>query len=375
MRFVYSAIYIMKLVTVIGARPQFIKAAMVSRATRRFSEGASSGQLQEILVHTGQHYDDTMSKIFFEEMAIPVPRYNLEVGSDTHARQTANILMRLEKVLVNERPDMVLLYGDTNSTIAGSLAASKLNIPVAHVEAGLRSYNREMPEEINRILTDRVSSLLFCPTSTSVSILQQEGITEGVHLTGDVMFDASLYYASLAETRSDILTRLQISQQQYYLATVHRPANADVADHMRCILRALSQLPYPVVFPVHPRTRKMADAIFQEGTVAHDPSQLLCIDPVGYFDMLILEKYARLILTDSGGVQKEAYFFRVPCVTLRSETEWVETVELGWNQLCRIEECAIIEKAQNAAVGEWEPVFGDGTASDKIVDILQNFHQ
>lgn len=346
---------------------------MVSRAITRSAENASSSRLQEILVHTGQHYDDAMSKIFFEEMGIPSPHYNLEVGSGSHAIQTGNMLIRLEQVLLDERPDLVLLYGDTNSTVAGSLAASKLQIPVGHVEAGLRSYNRTMPEEINRILTDRISTLLFCPTQTSVDILHQEGITQGIYLTGDVMFDASLYYVSLAEARSDILARFELSRKQYYLATVHRPANADVADHMRCILRAFAQLPSPVVFPIHPRTRQMVETILQEGTITCDPSKLLCIEPVGYFDMLILEKYAQLILTDSGGVQKEAYFFRVPCVTLRSETEWVETIELGWNQLCQIKEQDIVEKARSATVGEWKPVFGDGTASGKIVDILQNF--
>lgn len=364
----------MKIVTVIGARPQFVKAAMVSRAIRSLNASRKKSLLTETIVHTGQHYDDVMSKIFFEEMGIPIPTYNLEVGSGSHAVQIGNILIRLEQALIDERPDVVLVYGDTNSTIAASLAVSKLSIPLGHVEAGLRSYNREMPEEINRILTDRVSTFLFCPTQTSESILRQEGITQGVYLTGDVMLDASLYYVAVAETRSNVLSRLNLLPKQYYLVTVHRPGNADVMENMMCILRAFSKLCLPVVFPVHPRTKKMIDSILTHKThklVEYDASQLLLIDPVGYLDMLVLEKHARTIITDSGGIQKEAYFFRVPCVTLRQETEWVETVELGWNSLCNIVEEEIVEKSYRARKGEWLPIFGDGTASSKIVDIIR----
>ncbi len=364
----------MKIVTVIGARPQFVKAAMVSRAIQSFNARKEKSLLTEVIVHTGQHYDDAMSKIFFEEMGIPVPTYDLEVGSGSHAVQTGNILIKLEQVLLSECPDMVLVYGDTNSTVATALAAPKLGIPLGHVEAGLRSYNRGMPEEINRILTDRVSTLLFCPTQTSEDILRQEGMTEGVYLTGDVMLDASLYYVAIAETRSNVLERFQLLPEQYYLATIHRPANADVRENMECILRAFSQLRWPVVFPVHPRTKKMIDAILTQGVIGYDPSQLLLVDPIGYLDMLLLEKHARTIITDSGGVQKEAYFLRVPCVTLRPETEWVETIELGWNSLCKIVEEEIIEKISAARAGEWVPVFGDGTASSKIVDILLHYH-
>jgi UDP-N-acetylglucosamine 2-epimerase len=363
----------MNIVTVIGARPQFVKAAMVSRAIRALNATKKTPCLTEVIVHTGQHYDDTMSRIFFEELEIPIPGYNLEVGSGSHAVQTGNILMRLEHVLLAECPDVVLVYGDTNSTVAASLAVSKLGIPLGHVEAGLRSYNRSMPEEINRILTDRVSTLLFCPTQTSVSILRQEGITQGVCLTGDVMLDASLYYVAVAETRSNILSRLNLLPKQYYLATIHRPTNADVMENMQCILRAFSRLRLPVVFPVHPRTKKIIDFILVQEVVDYNTSQLLLIAPVGYLDMLVLEKHARTIITDSGGVQKEAYFFHVPCVTLRQETEWVETVELGWNSLCNIVEEEIVEKVHSAHAGEWLPVFGGGTASSKIVDILQNY--
>lgn len=363
----------MKIITVIGARPQFVKAAMVSRAIQALNTSRNKVVLTEIIVHTGQHYDETMSKVFFEEMGIPVPTYDLEVGSGSHAVQTGNILMRLEQVLLDERPDFVLVYGDTNSTVATALAVSKLGIPLGHVESGLRSYNRKMPEEINRILTDRVSALLFCPTQTSVAILNQEGITQGVYLTGDVMLDASLYYATVAETRSDILARFNLRSKQYYLATVHRPANADVMENMRCILRAFSHLQLPVVFPVHPRTKKMINSILAQGLIGYDASQLLLIDPVGYLDMLLLEKHARTIITDSGGVQKEAYFLHVPCVTLRPETEWVETIELGWNSLCKIVEEEILEKINRARAGEWVPVFGDGAASSKIVNILHEY--
>ena len=360
----------MNIVSVVGARPQFIKAAMVSRAIEAYNASRKTSLLTEILVHTGQHYDETMSRIFFEEMGIPAPTYNLEVGSGSHAVQTGEILMKLEAVLLAERPDLLLVYGDTNSTIAAALAAAKLGIPIGHVEAGLRSYNRAMPEEINRILTDHLAMFLFCPTPTSVAMLRQEGITQGVHLIGDVMFDASWHYAAMAEARSDVLARYHLLPQQYYLATVHRPANADVMEHMQCILRAFSQLQLPVIFPVHPRTKKIVNTILA-AQVNNNRSQLLLIEPVGYLDMLVLEKHARAIITDSGGVQKEAYFFRVPCVTLRQETEWVETITSGWNRLCAIVEDEIVTKVHQAQTGEWTPVFGDGTASSQLVNILQ----
>lgn len=360
-----------KIITVIGARPQFVKAALVSHAIQSQNVRTTTTQITEILVHTGQHYDAAMSQVFFEEMGIPAPAYNLEVGSGSHAVQTGQIMIRLEQILVEQRPEIVLVYGDTNSTIAAALAAPKLGIPLGHVEAGLRSYNRTMPEEINRITTDRVSTLLFCPTRTSMDLLRQEGITQGVHLTGDVMLDAALHFARVAEQRSNPLERFHLSPKAYYLATVHRPVNADNPEHMACILRAFSHLPMPVVFPVHPRTRKMIDTLCAQGNLTYDSAQLRFIEPVGYLEMLLLEKYARTIITDSGGVQKEAYFFRVPCVTLRDETEWVETVQLGWNVLCAIQEQDILEKIRHAREGTWLPVFGDGTASAKIVELVQ----
>jgi UDP-GlcNAc3NAcA epimerase len=350
----------MKVVTVVGARPQFIKAAPVSRALRKAAH--------EVLVHTGQHYDREMSAVFFEELGIPGPDHNLGVGSGSHGWQTGQMLIRLEETLQAEQPDWVLVYGDTNSTLAGALAAVKLHIPVAHVEAGLRSYNRRMPEEHNRVLTDHAADLFFCPTQTAVDNLAQEGLTQGVHLVGDVMYDAVLYNAALAERRSGVLARLALSPGEYTLATVHRPHNADDPGRLQAILAALEELAAggPVIVPVHPRTRKAMDALgYRPGT------GLRIIDPVGYLDMISLEKHARLIVTDSGGVQKEAYFFAVPCLTLREETEWVETVAAGWNRLVGADRAAIVQAARELQpVGSPPPLFGDGHAADKIAALL-----
>jgi UDP-N-acetylglucosamine 2-epimerase len=351
----------MKILTVVGARPQFIKAAPVSRALRR--------RTQEVLVHTGQHYDREMSELFFQELSIPEPEYNLGVGSGPHGQQTGQMLIRIEEVLLAERPDWVLVYGDTNSTLAGALAAVKLQMPVAHVEAGLRSFNRTMPEEHNRVLTDHVADLLFCPTLNAVGNLAREGITQGVHLVGDVMYDAVLHNAALAEERSDLLARLGLEPGKYALATVHRPGNTDDPDRLRSILAALADLEMPVLFPVHPRTRQCM-ARFDLGPESKSGS-LTFIDPVGYLDMLALEKHARLIVTDSGGVQKEAYFFAVPCLTLREETEWVETVEAGWNRLVGADPVAIVQAAYDSRpTGSPLPVFGDGHAAERIAAAL-----
>lgn len=311
----------MKVVTVLGARPQFIKAAPVCSAL------AKAGH-QEILVHTGQHYDRQMSDVFFEELGIPEPAVNLGVGSGTHGRQTAQMLAGIEDVLLEQRPDWMLVYGDTNSTLAGALAACKLEIPIAHVEAGLRSFNRSMPEEHNRVLVDHCADVLFCPTPTAVSHLATEGITRGVHLVGDTMFDAVLQFGERAEQRSSLLTGLSLDNQDFVLATVHRPYNTDDASRLTNLLRAFVALPYPVVFPVHPRTRaRIADV--QQAVPGIEGLRM--IEPVSYLEMLLLEKRARFVLTDSGGVQKEAFFFGVPCLTLRPETEWVETVQAGMN--------------------------------------------
>ncbi|MDZ7271573.1 MAG: UDP-N-acetylglucosamine 2-epimerase (non-hydrolyzing) [candidate division KSB1 bacterium] len=356
----------MKVISIVGARPQFIKAALLCKLLRE--------RHQEVLVHTGQHYDENMSDVFFREMDIPEPEYNLEVGSGPHGQQTAEMLVGIERVLVAEKPDLVLIYGDTNSTLAGALAAVKLCIPVAHVEAGLRSFNRTMPEEINRVLADRASDLLFCPTVTAVENLRREGITRGVHLVGDVMYDAALYFGQLAEERSTILNRLGLQGRAYLLATVHRPHSTDDAAHLKGILTAFGSASEPIVFPVHPRTRRFVKEHGLEPLLTA-ARNLLAIDPVSYLDMLQLEKHARAILTDSGGVQKEAYFFGVPCITMRTETEWVETVADGWNCLVGTDAKAIAEAIRSfAPKGPRNNHYGDGTACEKIVAIVEQFH-
>lgn len=310
----------MKVVTIVGARPQFIKAAVLSRELRKDHE--------EILVHTGQHYDDNMSGVFFKELEIPEPNYNLGIGSGSHGKQTGEMLSGIEDILLKESPDWVLVYGDTNSTLAGALAASKLQLRIAHVEAGLRSFNRNMPEEINRVLTDHLSSLLFCPTETAVNNLCNEGIRQGVHQVGDVMYDALLWALGKAELNSGILQQMGLNPGSYLLATVHRAENTDNLDRLRGILKAFNKLEDSLIWPVHPRTRKILDDIhWMPG------KSVRLIDPVSYVDMVHLEKNARVILTDSGGMQKEAYWMGVPCVTLRDETEWVETVISKWNIL------------------------------------------
>jgi len=351
----------LKVVSIVGARPQFIKAAPVSRALQPM--------VREVLVHTGQHYDREMSELFFEELSIPEPEYNLGVGSGPHGWQTGQMLIRIEEVLLAERPDWVLVYGDTNSTLAGALAAVKLQLPVAHVEAGLRSFNRTMPEEHNRVLTDHVADLLFCPTQTAVDNLLREGITQGVHLVGDVMYDAVIHNAALAEARSDLLARLGLKPGSYALATVHRPVNTDDPLRLQSILEALAEIEMSVLFPVHPRTRQCMDRL--DLSFVSKMESLNFIDPVGYLDMLLLEKHARLILTDSGGVQKEAYFFSVPCLTLREETEWVETVEAGWNRLVGADPVAIAQGAREfRPTGSPPPLFGDGHAAERIAVVL-----
>jgi UDP-N-acetylglucosamine 2-epimerase len=356
----------MNILTVVGARPQFIKAAPVSAALE-------AAGVRELLVHTGQHYDHNMSQIFFDELGIPEPDLNLGVGSGSHGRQTGEMLMRLEEVMMAQRPDWVLVYGDTNSTIAAALAAVKLHIPVAHVEAGLRSFNRRMPEEHNRVLTDHCSELLLCPTQTAVDNLANEGIRRGVALVGDVMYDAVLRFAARAQTNSDILARLQLKPKGYLLATVHRPANTDDPNRLRAILNAFSQMDEPVIFPVHPRTRrKIRDYGWDETQFAG--GNLRMIEPVGYLDMLMLEKHARLILTDSGGIQKEAYFFAVPCITLRDETEWVETLDTGWNVLAGANADQILHYVRTLMPQREPPaLFGDGRAAEKIVHELLAF--
>ena len=351
-----------KIVSIMGARPQFIKAAPLCRALRK--------TMTEILVHTGQHYDDNMSRLFFDEMGIPRPDYNLEVGSGGHGLQTGLMMERIEAVLLKEKPDLVLVYGDTNSTLAGAVDAAKLHIPVGHVEAGLRSLNRGMPEEINRIVADHCSDLLFCPTRTAVDNLRKEGIVRGVHLTGDVMFDASLMFAGLAETKSSILRKLNLAPGEYFLCTVHRAENTDDAGNLGGIVEALCSLGRAVVFPLHPRTRKLLSIHRLDDSLKRCPSVRI-IDPVGYLDMVQLERNASAVLTDSGGVQKEAYFCRVPCITLRNETEWVETVRDGWNTLAGADTRAILRAVRGLrAPGSRRRPFGDGRAAEKIARLI-----
>ncbi|MFZ3115597.1 MAG: UDP-N-acetylglucosamine 2-epimerase (non-hydrolyzing) [Syntrophales bacterium] len=356
----------MKIVTVLGARPQFIKAATISRAIAGHNCSNASSAIEEILIHTGQHYDDYMSAIFFRELEIPEPKYNLNIGSGSHGQQTGRMLMAIEEVILSEKPDWVLIYGDTNSTLAGALAAAKLHIPIAHVEAGLRSYNRRMPEEINRIVTDQLSYLLFCPSQVAVNNLAVEGITKGISITGDVMADALQFAATKTSVHSDILARLELQPQGYLLATVHRAENTNDNQRLKNILSAFAALNENVVFPAHPRTRK-----FLQETGYQPPENVKLIDPIGYFDVIALEKSARILLTDSGGMQKEAYWLKVPCITLRDETEWAETVELGWNILASADRDRIIDMVCTFKVpSEHPPLYGDGKAAAHCLQAL-----
>jgi UDP-GlcNAc3NAcA epimerase len=316
-----------KIVTILGARPQFIKAAAVTRQI------VKSNDLEEIIVHTGQHYDNNMSQIFFDELDIPKVHYQLGVGSASHAKQTAEMLIALEDVLIHEKPDWVLIYGDTNSTLAGALTAAKLHLPIAHVEAGLRSYNRKMPEEINRLVADQLATKLFAPTQQAVINLQNEGYSSTrIAEVGDVMYDAALYFADKASKLSQILTRLKVQTKEYILATIHRAENTDDAEKLTAIFTALERIAdtLPILLPLHPRTKKYLHQVYPQ---ILSSNKIRILEPLGFLDMLMLEKHAALIMTDSGGIQKEAFFYQVPCITLREETEWVESVQLGWNTL------------------------------------------
>jgi len=364
----------MKIATIVGARPQFIKAAPVSRAIEKHNRKDVCYPIQQILVHTGQHYDDNMSEVFFRELLLPKPDYNLGVGCGSHAEQTGEMLKRIEEVLIKEQPDCVMVYGDTNSTLAAALAAIKLHIPIAHIEAGLRSFNRFMPEEINRLLTDTISSLLFCPTTQAAINLANEGITEGVFIVGDVMYDAFLFNNKLSEQRSTIIADLGLKEKAYCLATVHRAENTDNSLRLANILTAFAEIATPecpLIVPLHPRTQR---TIQQQQDKALLSSDVRLIPPVSYLDMIALETHAQAILTDSGGVQKEAYFAQVPCLTLRDETEWVETVEAGYNQLAGASTLAIIEAFHRARrpTSEMKPaLYGKGQASEQIVNHLK----
>lgn len=364
----------MKLLTVVGARPQFVKAATLSRAIAR-NNAARGAAIEERIVHTGQHYDVNMSDVFFRELAIPEPAHHLGVGSGSHGWQTGRMLEGLEKILLDERPDMTLVYGDTNSTLAGALAAAKLHVPVAHVEAGLRSFNRRMPEEVNRVLADHLSDQLFCPTDHSVANLAREGIVEGVFKVGDIMFDSVLHYRARIERHPGALAAHALSPKGYYLATVHRAENTDSARNLRGIFAAFGEIQRrnPVIVALHPRTRQFLQT-HQVGV----PAGVRLLEPLSYFEMIELELNARIILTDSGGVQKEAFFAGTPCLTLREETEWVETTALNANILCGASPERIVAALERFEEGSVVPDFaaspyGTGNAAEKIVDALLQF--
>jgi UDP-N-acetylglucosamine 2-epimerase (non-hydrolysing) len=349
----------MRVLSVIGARPQFVKAALLS------AELARRG-IEEILVHTGQHYDREMSDVFFEELELPAPKHHLGVGGGGHGAQTGEMMKRLEPVVQQEAPDWVLVYGDTNSTLAGALVAAKLHVPVAHVEAGLRSFNRRMPEEINRIVADHVGDLLLVPNAHSARQLEEEGITRGVRVVGDLMVDLALKVAATFSARPPILDRFGVQPRAYYVATIHRASNTDDIPTFRRLLQGLRALDRPVVFPVHPRTRDIAG---REG--AGDGDNLILCEPLPYAQMLALVSQAVTVFTDSGGLQKEAFVLKVPCVTLREETEWLDTLEDGWNVLAGSDPSKIVEGSRRLVPVRQGTPFGDGNAAKKIVDALQ----
>lgn len=352
-----------KILVVVGARPNFVKAFPL------FEEFKKHKMIEPILVHTGQHYDYEMSKVFFGDLNIPKPDYNLHVGSGSHSFQTAKVMEKLELIVMKEKPEWVVVFGDVNSTLAGALVASKLQIPLAHIEAGLRSFDKTMPEEVNRVLTDHISDALFCPTKKAVENLKKEGITKNVHNVGDVMHDAYLKMAKIAEKKSKIMAELNLQKKKYMLLTIHRAKNTESSDDILKILEILAGTKENFVFPVHPRTRKL---IIEEKKDMDYPN-IKFIKPVSYFDMIELEKNASKIITDSGGVQKEAYFAKVPCITLREETEWAETVGDGWNVLVGNDEKKIRKaiKYFNPS-GKQKSNYGSGNAAEKIMRILCN---
>jgi UDP-GlcNAc3NAcA epimerase len=355
----------MKIATIVGARPQFIKTAILSRILQ------SRPDVNEFLIHTGQHYDRELSEVFFQDLMIREPAYNLGVGSGSHGEQTAEMLHGIERVLLTEKPDCVVVYGDTNSTLAGALAASKLNLLLVHVEAGMRSFNRQ-PEEINRVLTDHCSDLLFAPTTNAVENLRSEGIEKGVHLVGDLMYDAVLQYGRIAQVRSRVLQTLKLRANHYVLATVHRAENTDSAEQLQIIVDALKKVGHriQVIFPIHPRTR---NAALRFGISLQAPG-LQAIDPIGYLDMMMLQKNARAIITDSGGVQKEAFFHKVPCVTVRRETEWTELLSSGWNRLAPPFNADTVVRGVEAALASspdaGNHLFGKGYSAECMADIM-----
>ena len=364
----------MKIVTIVGARPQFVKAAAVSRVIR--------SNIEEKIIHTGQHYDANMSEIFFDEMSIPRPDYNLGVGSGSHAKQTADMMVKIEAILLDEKPDYLMIYGDTNSTLAGALAAVKIHIPIIHVEAGLRSYNNKMPEEINRILSDRVSDILFCPTETAVNNLSAEGITKNVYNIGDVMCDAVLYYLSQSDAINknehfkNLIALFDTSiavLDDWYLATIHRAENTDSVEKIKIVLDAFEQLDSKVLFPVHPRTKNLVRAVLENSNYTNT---IFC-EPMGYIDMLYFANHAKKIVTDSGGLQKEAYIMNTPCITVREQTEWVETLIGNHNILAKLDKNDIIDKVNNTHV-DWQMQkvdYGNGHAAENILKVLKEINR
>jgi UDP-GlcNAc3NAcA epimerase len=372
----------MRLITVLGNRPQFVKAAQVSKHI------LLNSHIQETIIHTGQHYDKNMSGIFFDELCIPIPKYNLSIGSATHGRQTARMLEGIEDILLQEKPDALMVYGDTNSTLAGALAAGKLQIPVVHIEAGLRYYNKLIPEEQNRVFTDYLSSVLFCPTATAVENLKREAIEEGVYNVGDIMYDCILENKEIAFKKipyQECISKLEpypdiqfenmnsidkIQEKAYYLATIHRAENTDVIEKLNTIMESFEALDLPVLFPVHPRTINIIRKYLNHCVYRN----ILFVKPVSYYQMIVLMSHANKILTDSGGVQKEAYFLRVPCVTLTDQTEWIETLDGGWNVLCQIDMNNIVNKvlSTHTDLKVFEKnYFGDGKATGKILRVLE----
>jgi len=389
----------MKLANIVGARPQFIKLAPVLLALNKLREGKNSENIIDVLIHTGQHYDFDMSQVFFNELGLKAPDYNLGVGSGSQGYQTGEIIKRVEDVLLLEKPDIVIVYGDTNSTLGAALASVKLNIPVAHIESGLRSYNRRMPEEINRLITDHISEILFCPTTCSVNNLKKEGfetiINNGALISienssdllvnrespyiinvGDVMYDAICVYLDLARKKSKILKRLNLEPKSYMLTTIHRAENSDDVITLKNIFQGLNLIAKEgnkVIIPLHPRTRKKLSALSNNNFSINN---LIIIEPVSYLDMLILEKNAKVILTDSGGVQKEAFILNIPCITLREETEWVETIQLGWNVLVGSDPNNIFTKAKEVKEGiKGCSPYGDGKASEKIFNVIKIWYE
>ena len=354
----------MKIISIVGARPQFIKIASLSKKLRK--------KHKEIVIHTGQHYDTEMSQLFFDELKINKPDYNLGVGSGNHGQQTGEMLIGIEKILIKEKPNLVLVYGDTNSTLAGALAASKLHIAIGHIEAGLRSFQKTMPEEINRIVTDHISDLFFCPTINAVNLLKKEGITKKVYFTGDVMYDSVKQNIKISQNTSNILKRLEVKNKEYILATIHRTINTDNKQNLRSIFDAFILSNKKIVIPLHPRTKKFIKRYKLYDKII-SAKNIIIIEPSGYLDMLELEKNAEKIITDSGGIQKEAYFLKTPCITLRNETEWIETVKDKWNILVGNDKTKILRAIESfKAETTQHNYFGYGNAAKEITNIIDN---